>query len=382
MDSYDAGVIAASKAIEQIKCKNCDFVFMFGTAGHDHNELIKGAQSILGNIPLTGCSADGIITDRGPNEELFGVGLMVFKSDKIKFFNAVSHNLKEDSLKAGEEIGTQLSNNPLDNAKSLFIFPDGLSVNTKALFNGIQKNLNVSIPYVGGLSADNMKMKPELIWQYHNDKAYQNSVACALLTGKINIEIGVSHGCNPIGIVRTITKSIANRIYEIDGRPAFETLKEFSDDDTITEMTPELVVHLCYGEVLPSELCSEYDKYIIRTPLTHNIKDGSITIPTELSTGTKVIIMRRDPETIINNTIKLTKKIKKSLKSNPKTILQFNCAGRGKILYGRDSYKEFEASYQEFRNVPWLGFYGFGEIAPIKNNNYFHNYTTVLLILY
>ena len=34
------------------------------------------------------------------------------------------------------------------------------------------------------------------------------------------------------------------------------------------------------------------------------------------------------------------------------------------------------------KDIPWLGFFCFGEIAPIKGINYFHNQTVALCVIY
>jgi small ligand-binding sensory domain FIST len=33
-------------------------------------------------------------------------------------------------------------------------------------------------------------------------------------------------------------------------------------------------------------------------------------------------------------------------------------------------------------DIPWLGFYGYGEIGPIEEHNCFHNFTAVVAAVY
>ncbi len=60
--------------------------------------------------------------------------------------------------------------------------------------------------------------------------------------------------------------------------------------------------------------------------------------------------------------------------------LCFNCLGRGAGLYGQPNHdlgviKEF------FGELPLIGFFGNGEIAPVGGRNYAHNYTAALVLI-
>ena len=68
----------------------------------------------------------------------------------------------------------------------------------------------------------------------------------------------------------------------------------------------------------------------------------------------------------------------------PRLVFQFDCAGRGKAFL-REQQKLGLLETLQGRigpDVPWLGFYTFGEIAPVGEHNYFHNYTVVLAVIY
>jgi small ligand-binding sensory domain FIST len=68
----------------------------------------------------------------------------------------------------------------------------------------------------------------------------------------------------------------------------------------------------------------------------------------------------------------------------PTFVLHFDCAGRGKVLF-RDQEKQdlLQGLQQQVGpDVPWLGFFTYGEIGPLHKRNCFHNYTLVLLAVY
>ena len=129
-----------------------------------------------------------------------------------------------------------------------------------------------------------------------------------------------------------------------------------------------------------------YDEYVIRG-LLGGIDDttGSVTIPAEVPEGTSIWMTRRDSEKLTKGVEQVAEEIKAQLGDNPaRLVFQFDCAGRGKaILREQQKLQLLEMLRQQIGpEVPWLGFYTYGEISPIGEHNYFHNYTLVLTVIY
>ncbi len=384
VDPYVAGAEAAKSALESGGMTSCDFVLVFATTGYDQEDLLDGVRSVTGEAPLSGCSGEGVITQSGPDEGLRAVGVMAFSSDELKFQNFCAEGLRENSRGAGEKIGEEIRRDMPENPVVLLMFPDGLTVNAKELFEGVESKVGRYLPFAGGTAGVPMGSPHEFTYQYHNDQVLKDAVSCVLISGNVNAEIGVSHGCMPIGLQRTITKARANWIQEIDGRPAWEVFKEYVGD--VEEfIVADVTLHLCIGEELPEEAEKEYGKYIIRAPLALNEEDGSVFIPTEMPAGTKIQMTRRDPEAISRAAKSMAEKIKGKLgDKKPVAVLHFDCAGRGKVLFGEQVKEKGVDVMQDVlgKDIPWLGFHTYGEIAPIVGRNYFHNYTVVLCVLY
>ena len=391
-DPFEAGTEAAQKALEKAGLHECDFVFLFATAGYEQELMLKGVRSVTGDTPLSGCSGEGIITQSGPaGEGMYGVngliegedvvGVMVFSSDTLSFFNCISHELLEKSRDAGIDIGRKINEANIDNQLALLMFPDGMTVNSKDFFYGIDSVIEKPLLFCGGTAGENLHFIET--YQYHNDRVVTDSASCVLISGKVGIEVGVNHGCMPIGLGKCITKSVNNNIYEIDNRPAWDFFKEYLLDD-MNEFNAEAITYFSLGEKLPEELVDDYDEFIIRVPLNQN-EDGSLYFNTELTPGTMVNIMRRDDKKVSIGAKNMAEKIKKNIGGKqPIAVLQFDCAGRGKRLFGDETKQMGIDVMQDVfdKDVPWLGFYSYGEIAPIANRNYMHNVTVVLLVIY
>lgn len=392
-DPFTAGSSAAKSALEAAGLQQCDFVLLFSTIGYDQQAVLDGVNSVTGNTPLSGCSGEGIITQDGPAGEvsfaLSGaesdkdvVGVMVFASDELTFSNFLVTDLKADSLGAGERIGMTLNENPAESPLFLLMFPDSYTVNTHRLFSGIESKLKKPLPFCGGSSAHNLAFS-DITYQYHNNTLLRDAVPCVLIAGTLNVALGVNHGCVPIGIEKRVTKAKDNIVFEVENTPAWKFYQAYLGDD-LEQLNSECAPSVSFGVKLSDALSTEYDQYIVRAPLLTN-PDGSILFSAEIGQGTTVQLVRRDESKISAGAQKMARELKKSLGGKkPVAVLHFDCAARGRMFFGDDvKEKAIDVLQDELgKDIPWLGFFSFGEIAPINGSNYYHNHTAALCVLY
>jgi small ligand-binding sensory domain FIST len=116
-----------------------------------------------------------------------------------------------------------------------------------------------------------------------------------------------------------------------------------------------------------------------------NDAEGSVTIQSDVTDGTELWIVRRDKELITSGLQAISRQIReKTGESKPKFVLQFECMGRGRVVF-RDSEKIalIRSLQQEIgADIPWIGFYTYGEISPVVGYNCFHNFTAVIAAVY
>jgi hypothetical protein len=379
-----AGQEAASKALEAAGAAKPDFVFMFATVGYDQQALLKSVREATDGAPLCGCSGEGVIAGGEADESNFCVGVMAISSDQLQFSHGMVTSLREDPAEAGRAIAKAIQSEVSADTLALFLFPDGITVNFDRLAAGLEGQLNLDhiLPLVGGTAGDNWEGKRT--YQYHNDHVVSDGVAWALLSGGARIAWAVNHGCVPVGVEYKVTRSEGNVIYEIDGRPALEVLRDYLTEDELEDWA-KTIMTFSFGFKAPGHMRA-YDEYVIRG-LVGGIDDttGSVTIPAEVPEGTSIWMTRRDYEKLADGIERAAEEIKTQLGEEPaRLVFQFDCAGRGKIfLRDQQKLQLLEALRGRIGpDVPWLGFYTFGEIAPVGERNYFHNYTVVLTAIY
>jgi hypothetical protein len=383
-----AGQEAATRAITAAGVERPDFVFMFAAVGYDQQALLRAVSEATGQAPLCGCSGEGILAAGEADESNFAVAVMAIRSDQIRFSNGMVTGLKQSSETVGRAIAQAIQPDTMLDPMALFLFPDGMTVNFDRLLANLEGELNLDppLPLFGGASADNWTMKGT--FQYFNDQVVTDGAVWALLSGQAELAWAVSHGCVPIGSQRKVTRSEGNAIYEIDGKPVLEVLGEYLVGDEIGNWE-QAVVNVSIGLRAPSHVQAydeQYEYLITRfMPSSEDVQSGFVTIPTEVSAGTDIWVTRRDHEKIANGLERMAEQIKAQLKGHSaKLVFQFDCAGRGKVVFREQQKLQLLKGLQEkvARDAPWMGFYTYGEIGPVGNHNCFHNYTAVVLAIH
>lgn len=380
----DAGREAALMALEQGGMERPDFVFVFGTIGYDQEALIRSIREATSGAPLSGCSGEGIITQGLVAETNFGVCVMAIASDELRFENVRVEEIGGGMDLAGQRLAAELKPLIAPDSTACFLFVDGLIFDFDPFRASLEQALGLEepLPLFGGLAADNWATRRT--YQYHDDRVFSQGISCVLMSGSGKISWGVNHGCVPVGTKRIITRSKGNIIYEIDGMPALQALKDYVDEGSESQWN-KLTLNLCLGFKTPEHIREAYGEFIIRYMMDKNDEQGYVTIQSDVTDGTELWIMRRDKDLIREGLCRISNRISAETSARkPKFVMQFECMGRGKVVFREQEKIDLLRSLQREigGELPWIGFYTYGEIGPISRYNCIHNFTAVVAAVY
>jgi hypothetical protein len=380
-----AGREAAEQALKKAGVSKPDFVFMFASIGYDQHSVLRAVREATGGAPLTGCSAEGTIDGDDADETNFSVLVTVISSEELQWTNGIAAGLEADPLAVGKRLAQDLLPQLSSSTIGMFVFPDGRIDILNNFFAGLEENLSSErfLPLWGG-GAGNYFNVGQPPYQYCDDEVISDGVSYALLSGRARASWAISHCLIPIGGERIVTRSRGNIIYEIDGKTALEVLKEYLPEDALTDerdwMRYAISLALCFRA--PSYIKDE--EYICRGVPAANLTDGSITVQTEVQEGTSVWFSSRDKEKLATGLDRMAAEIKEQLDGDqPKLVFQFECATRGKMLLREQEKLQFLRQFRQSidPDVPWAGFYTWGEIGTVEEHNDRHLYTSVVLAL-
>ena len=380
-----AGREAAEQALEKAGVERPDFVFMFGSIGYDQQSLLRAVREATGGAPLTGCSAEGTINGDDADESNFSVVVTAISSDELQWTNGIVPELEDDPRAVGKQLAQDLLPNLSADAIGLFVFPDGRVDNLYTFFAGLEDNLPSErfLPLWGGGANTSVNVEGPT-YQYCDDEVISDGISYALLSGEAHAAWAISHTLIPIGGERIVTRSQGNVIYEIDGNPAVEVLKEYLPEHALVEdrdwFRYTISLALCFRA--PSYMKDE--EYVVRGVPAVRMADGSITVQTEVPEGTSIWFSTRDKKKLATGLDRMAAQIKDQLEGEkPKLVFQFECATRGKMMLRDQEKLQFLRQFRQTvgADVPWAGFYTWGEIGPVEEHNLRHLYTSVVLAL-
>jgi hypothetical protein len=381
-----AGREAAEQALEKAGVVKPDFVFMFASTGYDQHSLLRAVREATGGAPLSGCSAEGTINGDDADESNFSVLVTAISSEELRWTNGMARGLEDDSRAVGQRVAQDLLPNLSPDTIGLFVFPDGRIDNLDNFFAGLEGNLpsDQFFPLWGGGANNNIVAYWEPTYQYCDDEIVSDGVSYALLSGEAQAGWAISHCLIPIGGERTVTRGQGNVIYEIDGKPATEVLKEYLPEHALADerdwMRYAISLALCFRA--PSYMKDE--EYIVRGVPAVNLTDGSIIVQTEVQEGTSIWFSSRDKEKLATGLDRMAAQIKEQLGGEkPKLVLQFECATRGKMMLRDQEKLQLLKRLRQALDpdAPWAGFYTWGEIGTVEEHNNRHLYTAVVLAL-
>lgn len=381
-DSFKAGQAVSRDAKEKIGNAKPDLGLLFCSSDYDYQSLLQGIRSVVGEMPLVGCSSAGGFTEKGAVKN--GVILALVSSDSHKFYTGFGQNLKKNEMGAVAAACQQFPDvvQGFPNL-SAFLFLDGLVGMGEETVLAASSVLNEKVKFAGGAAADNLEFKRTQV--FCNDQIADNAVSICYTASKKPMIIKVGHGHRALTDSLTITKAQGNVLYEIEGRPAADVWKE-----QLLAKASELGISKQYIEDSEnfSRLLLKYEAglvtrngYKMRFPVSCN-PDKSLNFVCTIAEGAVIKIMDSTPEDQIASakaTAAAAFEVAKGTKIAGAVV--FDCACRGMILQER-----FSEAVEEMKlvlgNIPMIGFETYGEIAMEKGElSGFHNTTTVIVLI-
>ena len=309
-DAFISGKTVAEIALEKGNINRPDIVFAFCSGQLDHDEFFGGLQSVLGNeVPITGGSAIGIITNDNLSYEGYPSGAAVIQSDTLRHSVAAVGDLDKGEELAGRGLATALSNKR--DAKLLLVFYD--STKTPAT-DDIPPTLNASSPLIEGIEQELRSNTPiigaGLIGDYALTSTKQfcgsyvdtQGVVGVMLEGDFKPYFRIMHGCTPLdGVHHTITKMEGSIIYELDGKPIVEMIDDLYGNQDWRHQHPVdlLTIGRYLGKRFEEPQEANYTNRLITGVLPNG--EGIGIFEPDFDPGTEIQFMLRDTAKMIES---------------------------------------------------------------------------------
>ena len=375
----EAAESALRAALEKSGLFKADTVIFFPSfkLRRSFEKILRKIKGLSGARNVVGASAYGVITEDGELERQAAVAVMVIGSDEIDTQSFLLPNLQENNMRAGENLARQLQSSGL-NANLMLLFPDPFSFQSNAFFDGFE-NAHGYLPIIGGAAGEDGR--EEKTYQMEGDRVTFDAISGLALAGNFRTEIAVTRSCQPFGEPCRITRAEGNMIYEIDGRPAYDILLESLSQ--IECDNPEQIFERVFLGVPVRSFQTDFlgSPYLIQNIMGVNVKKGMLATMSPVEEGEFVTFTVRDPALARKDMREILEGLKLRLDGvKPPMAFYFNCCARGEMLYGK-SNEDTTLIRRYFPDVPVLGFFTYGEIAPLDHVNHLHHHSGVLTMI-
>jgi hypothetical protein len=349
------------------------------TDNHDQRQFLSGIREAIGSeVPVLGCSGQGVMARGKVVEEGYAAGAMGFGGDTISIGSGCVEEIQEDTLEKGKSLGTALKATMNGKPKAVVLYYDPLcGVEIDPFLEGLSSEVGSSI--IGGGAAHSYYYAPlRKTFQYFGDRVMEHAAVAFALAGDCTVELGVCHGCAPIGLEMEVTKSEGNRLLELDGHPAatvWEDLAGSSDQDSNN------IAALGIG--IPINPDDTSAGYLMRTAYSMDLENG-VVLASNIAEGTRVMLHHRTVDDVMNGAETMAKDIRQRVDGKTvRAVLGFECGARAKPFLGTAGTLEENTRLQKIvaPDAEWLGFLAWGELVPMGGKPTFHNYAFPILVI-
>ena len=336
---------------------SCNLVLAFGSTSIFENPVIY--ESIRENYPnadIVMNSTSGEIYDTQVNDDSISLTAICFEKTSIKTAY-VQIDEMGNSRNAGKSLASALDPTQLRN---VLLISDGQKVNGSELIQGLLECLPKNTIVTGGMAGDGSRFKKTFVGL--NESPIEGRIVVIGFYGdSLSVSYGSVGGWDSFGPERLITRSDANILYELDGKPALDIYKMY-----LGEYANELPGS---GLLFPLSIrTADCDELIVRTILAVNEKEKSLTFAGNMPKGAYARLMKANFDRLIEGASNAAQHSMSINSKKPDLAILISCVGRKLVLNQRieEEVEEVRAIYGNDTAI--TGFYSYGEISPFNDN--------------
>ncbi|KIM09948.1 MAG: hypothetical protein KU29_01480 [Sulfurovum sp. FS06-10] len=360
---------------QKIPLGKANLVFIFGDRKvFKEAKAYEEIKTLYPNAHIVGCTSSGNILNAQVSDALMVATAVQFEHGYVEV-SIQDFTSEDDLIHISNELLLAL---PQEGLKHVFLLSDGLNMNGTSLAQGANNAMNHKMPITGGLAGDGTDF--EQTWIMADDVARQNRVVAIGFYGeKLSISSGCYAGWDEFGILRRITKSEGNIVYEIDNQPALDLYKKYLGE--YARDLPEAGLQFPFKVTKDTHPDSEA---LIHSVLGIDEEIKSVIFAGDVPQGSYVKLMKTNIDGLIDGSEMAAGMINQANESDALGLV-VSCVGR-RLVLKQLTDEELEVIGDTLgENVQLTGFYSYGEFAPYSDELLscrLHNQTMTLTVIY
>lgn len=346
-------------------------IFFTSCLDIDYSQMLAEITKVFPHIELIGCTTDGEITqDLGYSED--SSALLILSGEELNFAASIAENISAEDGASLHKAFAQ-ARSKLDGEPALaLVLPDGLSTMYVPIDVQLRSAMGESLPIFGGSAGDGFQIKQT--FQFQGGRVASDAMPILLISGDLDMDIQIATGPVPSGQFYPVDRVEGNVIHGIDGVTALEFYERFFGpyiEDRELSFFPLAVYS------------GKNEEFVLRDPVAIDRNDGSVTFVGQVEEPCRVRVTQVTREDTIRSGHRGSEKTLSAFTDGkPDLILVFSCTSRRHVLGSRTN-EEFMVLKQSGDQVPFFGFYCYGEIGPfcLGDPVFFHSDTCITVAL-
>jgi hypothetical protein len=346
-------------------------------ASHDleFEEFLSVVAATYPGMELIGCSTLGPMTSAADFVE-GSTSLTLFASNVLDFTIGLGTDVVADVNSAVRQAVEEATGKTNKQPALVIVTPTVEEFDPASMTIELGDVLGPTVPVIGGGAAPDFPMTMPWLGgvQFRGDQVLTDSLPVLVVSGPLNVSIGVAHGWSPVGKTAVVTRAKEHTVYEIDGEPILDFYRRYLGVGTEPAIANPLAI-----------LDDDTGRYYLRAPMKYDASDGSATFFGAIPEGAAVRLAMASTEEILEGTEASVAEAIAGFPEDavPEAALVASCGVRTVLLGTRtsDEIERIRSSLGD--DLPVSGFYGFGEIAPLGlgSTPSFHNETCVTVLI-
>ncbi|MBI4369271.1 MAG: FIST C-terminal domain-containing protein [Elusimicrobia bacterium] len=376
-DSLKQALEASDAAMGAANLVKAQAAIVFATSrpAADYNQFLEGVRRVTAAPVISGASACGVLTQDEEIEEGPGCAILVLGGDNAG--PPCSSTLVQESPLSAPRQSLPAINAP----GSAIIFCDPGSFNPAS---SPHQWVRAAVPIFGGGASGftpSFNGAPVLF----QNQALRDASVFMDFDRRLKAQLAVAYSCRALSAPLAVTKVNNNLILELSGQPATKILerelaaivKEAKNNSQSWERPLPILAGVIFDGAASHEPPGPH-QYYVRPILAIDPSSGGILMEEKLPPGSRLTFVLREKEWAHREMKTSLKNMRRHLGgAAPQFGIYFNCAGRGRDLYGTDNH-DITLIRQELGNFPLIGMFSSFELTTHNHGIMTHGFTGVL----
>jgi len=336
---------AVSIAVEAAGLDQVMGLFLFLT--DDHRRELQPALSTAARVArctqVFGCTAMGLFTEHDWTVDSSGAAALVVG-------NGVSMGLDGET--------------GMDHPLISLATPRGASVDW----------LNRAGPTLGAIASDSSGRGPFEVWS--RGRADSSGTAACTLEG-VRMDSVVAQGVQPLTAPMEVTEVKGFNLVRLGKHPALNVLLNALPVSIRGKDRIPLHMLMCGITFGDPETALAEGRFRLDHIIAANPEDQSVTLAEDLQEGQRLFWALRDRLAARQELEQALEQRLAGRSRTPDFGLMFSCLGRGPSFYG-GADRDVETLRDQCPGMPFAGFYGNGEIAPLAGRSHLFSHTAAI----